>query len=110
MCPSGVHVCVSVCGVVLCCMSPCVPMRVAPRHACHVAEIREAVGSYGPTVAAVAGRRGSSSLLEIDFARGRSSNSCDSLVRGVQSSQVVVVVVWGGVWGSSFQSDWLILL
>lgn len=67
----------------------CVPVRVAPGRACHVAEIREEVGSCGPTVAAVSGRRGFSSVLEIDFARGRRSNSCDSLVREVQSSQVV---------------------
>lgn len=45
------------------------------------------------------------SLLEIDFALGRCSNSCDSLVRGVQSNQVA-----GGVWDCRFQSGSLILL
>ena len=42
----------------------------------------------GPDVAAIAGRQGFISLLEIDLAWGRRSNSCDSLVRGVQRSQV----------------------
>ena len=58
----------------------------------------------GPAVAVLAGRPGPASLLEVDFTPG-SAHVCDSLAKGVQSSQVV-----GGLQESGLQGEFLVLI
>lgn len=87
------HRCDCICGCV-CCNMLCVlfvSMRAwaGPGHTCCMAEIRKEVRTPWPEVAAVAGKRGFVCLPETDFALGRCSNSCDSLIRGVQGNPVV---------------------
>lgn len=73
-------------------------------HACCLAEIRRDVSVPGPAVAVLAGRPGPASLLEADFTPG-SAPVCDSLAKGVQSSQVV-----GGLQESGLRGECLILI